>query len=73
MKEFLFHPAIVGRISRFLVEPANWPADADGVRVVPLEVVAFGHAVGVSALGGDASTGDDVDLSGAGARRERAA
>ncbi len=41
--------ASLERFARFLVEPANWPADASGARVVPAEVIAFGHAVGVSA------------------------
>lgn len=55
--------ATLEKFARFLIDPANWPEDADGARCVPGEVVAFGHVIGVGhrlELSGGA-TRDDGD------------
>lgn len=53
------------KFARFLVDASNWP---EGVEV-PAEVIAFGHAVGVSPPCPAPATGQTGELSG----RERAA
>lgn len=50
--------ASLERFARFMLDPANWP---DGG--VPEEVVAFGHAVGVTPPAGDLSAGKDGEIS----------
>lgn len=44
--------ASLEKFARFLVDASNWPEGQD----VPAEVIAFGHAVGVSAPCPDQST-----------------
>ena len=53
------------KFAAFLVDTANWPEGFD----IPAEVIAFGHAVGVSAPAPAPATGHAGELSG----QERAA
>lgn len=54
------------KFARFLVDPANWPADADGLARIPEAAALFGHVVGVRAESPPESPDNRRDSIGAG-------